>query len=105
MVVKKVSSVAYCKRPQRVIILLRPMERGMDHHGSCSGGHNLNGILSLTILMLSTYSRVSDALILGHQLSYKLLGCEDAIVRVVGVNINSMAFGCSLKHCLSLESL
>ena len=56
-----------CHWPQAGIRHLRPVESRMNHHGSGYGHDSLDGTFGLAVMMVSTYSCVSDGLIKGRE--------------------------------------
>ncbi len=61
----------------------------MNHHCSGSGHHNADGSFSNSILPLGTHSAEPNALVSECQFFSEGLALVDAVVSVVGVNVNS----------------
>jgi len=90
-------STVHGKGPKANIVFIRPVNGEMDHHGPCHVLDSLNGTFSRTILVMSTNTRDSLALISSKQGIAKLRLSENSIVSVRVVNRPTTVHGLPFK--------
>ena len=56
--------MAQCKGPKVTMVMLGPTKGGVNHHGPTGPDGMLDGIFCNTVVMMPSYSTVTDALAL-----------------------------------------
>jgi hypothetical protein len=94
-----------CHGPEGIIFNLRPIEGGVDHHGSGFGDNDTNAAFGNPILPLGTDSTEANQLDIGSNFLNKLLTLKGSVVSVVGFNGHSMVEGHTFKAVLGSDSV
>jgi hypothetical protein len=98
----KVDGVGEGQGPQVALIMFRPPEGSINHHGATGTDSVLDGILCHLVMVVATNPAMFDALSLGREFGGKFLGGVNAIVGAVVANVDPSGSGFALKPELGL---
>ena len=95
--------IVQSKRPEVGIVLIRPMNRKVQHHGASAVVNGLNGAFSQRVLEMGADTGEPEVLIRRLQIAAYSRGCEDAVVSMVCLDVDPTL--CSIEFELMLGSL
>jgi hypothetical protein len=91
------------QRPEVTLIVLRPPESSVDHHGAPGADGVLDGVFRNPIVVMTTNPAMFDPLAFGGELGSKFLGSVDPIVGAIRTDMNTSGGGLSFKAELGLD--
>jgi hypothetical protein len=99
----EMNCVTQSKRPEITLVVFWPSQSSIYHHGTSGSNGIVDRILGNSIVVMSSYSDMPDALAYGGELGRKLLRGVDTIVGTVGSDLNAGRCSFSFETKLGLD--
>jgi hypothetical protein len=95
----EMNCVTQSERPEITLVVFWPSQSSIYHHSTSGSNGILDRILGNSIVVMSSYSAMPDALAFGGELGRKLLRGIDTIAGTVGLDLNAGRCSFFSKHC------